>query len=88
MELWFGVTMSADEELDTLLDGAFDQALRGAWIRWWIRLAIGITVVTLVVIRWPHLWWIALTYPPFPILSALALVRVRRKGFQRPAEEE
>ena len=75
--------MNADDELHALMNEALEVSLRGAWIRWWIRLFIGIAGITFVVIRWPHLWWIALAYAPFPIFSAVLMIRLRRKGFQR-----
>ena len=71
--------MNHDPESNELMSEAIGRPLSGAWKRWTIRLVIGIVVVEVVIANWPSLWWIALAYAPFPLFSAIMLLRFRRQ---------
>tara|TARA_R110002072_G_scaffold46591_10_gene129214 strand:- start:244063 stop:244341 length:279 start_codon:yes stop_codon:yes gene_type:complete len=67
------------EAFRSLVDGKLAEAVRRQWVIWVIRLVIGIVAVAATITAWPHLWWLALAYAPFPVFSALVIRRVGRQ---------
>ena len=54
--------------------------MRGFWIRWLLRSAVGFTAAFLVVQRWPKLWWTVPIYAFFPIATAYLALRSKKGG--------
>ncbi len=71
--------MNDESEKEEFEAAAMQYMLHGAWRRWLIRLAIGITLLVVIINRWPDLWWLALIYLPAPIFSAVWNVKMKRK---------
>jgi len=68
-----------DEGLRAAVAAELGPRLRRQWGVWGIRLVLGIAALVYVIMTWPHLWWLALVYVPFPIFSAVVLLRLQKQ---------